>query len=50
MKKLRFEMVQEILVIEPGRKGRQCVMVVQSLRSRPGQVGFGLWLSFLSDW
>lgn len=44
----RFDMVEEIRVIEPGRKGRQCVTVVKSLRSRLVQVGFGFWLSCLS--
>lgn len=40
MKKLRLEMAKEILVIEPGHKGQQCIRVVKSLRSRLGQVGF----------
>lgn len=38
----RFDMVEEIRVIEPGCKGRQCVTAVKSLRSKLAQVAFGL--------
>lgn len=44
----RFNMVEEIHVIEPGRKGRQCVTVVKRLRSKLAQIAFGFWLSCLS--